>query len=365
MQVELLSIAGMLAINTVGTPGIQGAGITGVHGIGVKTPRAAAVAAITVGLAILIHIPKGGMFTNGLLSMMVADGKLLAVTLPVGSTLRTLGATPNVQVSAAPVVTCMAMLIPHPNSTRRPPTLLGSSPVGGLHKGATDLSPFVVRSTIPFGHAIWFGSCMSAGTNLRVWIDDRHPVFRRGVRSILQTDGFSISGEGAAFRPEPLVAETDVLFFEADSWGLQQAMSFAGDDDCRLVALVDDASERFVMDLVEAGVAALVFRHDLNPEKLVTTLRAVGAGNTSFPPDLLPKILERAAQGSNGGSRHLSDRELSVLQLLSEGDNTNDIAEALAYSTRTVKNIVHDVLMKMNCRNRVHAVAQATRQGLI
>jgi DNA-binding CsgD family transcriptional regulator len=37
----------------------------------------------------------------------------------------------------------------------------------------------------------------------------------------------------------------------------------------------------------------------------------------------------------------------------------------LCFSERTVKNIVHDVLMKLNCRNRAHAVAMATRQGVI
>ncbi len=185
------------------------------------------------------------------------------------------------------------------------------------------------------------------------------------MRSILVDEGFKVAGEGAAFRPEPEVARTDILFFEADSWGLQQALKLVGEAECRLVALVDEADERLIADLAEAGASAIVFRHDLSPEKLVTALRAVAAGNTALPADLLPRMLERAAQGSNGSARHLSERELSVLRLLSEGEDTNDIAERLSYSSRTVKNIVHDVLMKLNCRNRAHAVAQATRQGLI
>jgi DNA-binding NarL/FixJ family response regulator len=61
----------------------------------------------------------------------------------------------------------------------------------------------------------------------------------------------------------------------------------------------------------------------------------------------------------------LSDRELAVLRLLAEGSDTVEIGETLGYSERTVKNIVHDVLMKTNCRNRTHAVALATREGLI
>jgi DNA-binding CsgD family transcriptional regulator len=54
-----------------------------------------------------------------------------------------------------------------------------------------------------------------------------------------------------------------------------------------------------------------------------------------------------------------------VLARLSQGDDTQCIAIDLCYSERTVKNIVHDVLMKLNCRNRAHAVATATRQGII
>jgi hypothetical protein len=64
------------------------------QGIGVNTPRAAAVAAATCGLAGELHIPKGGMFTNGLLSMIVASGALL-ITLFAGSMVKGTGATPK------------------------------------------------------------------------------------------------------------------------------------------------------------------------------------------------------------------------------------------------------------------------------
>jgi len=50
-SVELLFKAGMLAINTIGTPGDQGAAVAGMQGCGVKVPDAAAVAAATIGLA--------------------------------------------------------------------------------------------------------------------------------------------------------------------------------------------------------------------------------------------------------------------------------------------------------------------------
>src|SRR5437016_6046610 len=72
--------AGMLPIRTVGDPGTHGAVVTGTQGMGVKTPRAAAVAAATVGFDGELHMPNGGIFTMGALSIMVAAGGPPAIT---------------------------------------------------------------------------------------------------------------------------------------------------------------------------------------------------------------------------------------------------------------------------------------------
>ena len=55
----------MLPISTVGEPGAHGADVAGIHGMGVNTPRAAAVALATVGLARDEHMPNGRIFTKG------------------------------------------------------------------------------------------------------------------------------------------------------------------------------------------------------------------------------------------------------------------------------------------------------------
>jgi DNA-binding NarL/FixJ family response regulator len=61
----------------------------------------------------------------------------------------------------------------------------------------------------------------------------------------------------------------------------------------------------------------------------------------------------------------LTDREIEVLRLLSDGLDTNEVSQRLYYSERTVKNIIHDVTSRLDLRNRTHAVAYAIRQGLI
>jgi len=68
MHLEVLLSAGIPPIRQVAEPGTQGA-VTGMQGMGVKTPSAAAVAAATVGLAMDIHMPKVGMFVMGMKSL--------------------------------------------------------------------------------------------------------------------------------------------------------------------------------------------------------------------------------------------------------------------------------------------------------
>jgi hypothetical protein len=75
------------------------------QGMGVSTPRAAAVAEATAGLAGHMHIAKEGMFTSGMLSMIVADGWTLVVLRLIGSTVKTPGAIPNEHVRMAPLQT--------------------------------------------------------------------------------------------------------------------------------------------------------------------------------------------------------------------------------------------------------------------
>jgi hypothetical protein len=106
MSVQVLSKVGMFPNRTVGAPGTQGAGVLGMQGIGVSTPKAAAVAAATIGLAIDMHIPNGIMFTMGTWSIMLASGTWLVRVLFTGRTTSELGAIPKLHCIMAPIQTC-------------------------------------------------------------------------------------------------------------------------------------------------------------------------------------------------------------------------------------------------------------------
>jgi hypothetical protein len=94
----------MSPIVTVGDPGVQGAVVIGMHGIGVSTPRAEAVAAATSGLAGHMHIPKVEMFSIGTKSMMVAAPTPPAVTM-FGVGVRLAGTIPISHINIAPMTT--------------------------------------------------------------------------------------------------------------------------------------------------------------------------------------------------------------------------------------------------------------------
>jgi hypothetical protein len=65
------------------------------QGIGVRTPRAAAVAAATIGFAMFMHVPNGVIFMNGMWFIIVAIGIFFATTQSIGGTIKGVGAAPN------------------------------------------------------------------------------------------------------------------------------------------------------------------------------------------------------------------------------------------------------------------------------
>jgi hypothetical protein len=104
-HVEPATKAGLPPIVVVGAFGVHGPVTAGVHGIGVSTPRAAAVADATAGLLRLEHIANDPTFSIGTMSAIAAAGMPSIVTRAAGRTDRVAGATPKLHCSMAPAVT--------------------------------------------------------------------------------------------------------------------------------------------------------------------------------------------------------------------------------------------------------------------
>jgi DNA-binding NarL/FixJ family response regulator len=123
---------------------------------------------------------------------------------------------------------------------------------------------------------------------------------------------------------------------------------------------------------IEAGACGLLRRSEAHPETLAQAVVSASSGDGSVPSDLLGRLLEhvgrlqRQVLSPRGITLSgLTGREIEVLKLVADGFDTAEIANELAYSERTIKNIIHDVTARLNLRNRSHAVAYAVRQGLI
>jgi DNA-binding NarL/FixJ family response regulator len=201
-----------------------------------------------------------------------------------------------------------------------------------------------------------------------VWIDEPHPLLRRGMVSCLLADDVPVAGESTLLAPGRAFRDAAVLLFDGDRGDLAaflDALPRASHTRPKLVAAVSEPDDERLERLARGGVSAILYRHELTPELLVGTVRSVLLGRTSMPTDLLPRLLTKAARADHVEPGALSDREVAVLRMLADGEDTRGIAQGLCYSERTVKNVVHDVLTKLSCRTRAQAVATATRAGII
>ncbi|GAA3911299.1 response regulator transcription factor [Streptomyces lacrimifluminis] len=124
--------------------------------------------------------------------------------------------------------------------------------------------------------------------------------------------------------------------------------------------------------VIECGVSAVLRRAEADQDRLVHLVLATANGEGVLPGDLLGKLLshvgslQRSALDPQGLSLStLTTREADMLRLVSEGLDTAEIARKTAYSERTVKNVLHEIITRLQLRNRTHAVGYALRNGLI
>ena len=140
----------------------------------------------------------------------------------------------------------------------------------------------------------------------------------------------------------------------------------------RVVVVATRLDDNGLMHAAEAGVCAMLRRSEADPHRIVDAVRSAAAGDGTLPPDLLGRLLEnvgrlqRQVLSPRGMTlTGLTEREIHVLRLVADGLDTAEIANKLSYSQRTIKNVIHDVTVRLNLSNRSQAVAYAVRQGLI
>lgn len=140
----------------------------------------------------------------------------------------------------------------------------------------------------------------------------------------------------------------------------------------RVVGVLSVLDAAGVLAGVEAGACGLIRRSEATTARLIDAVRAAANGDGTLSPDLLGGLLARLGNFQSEVLRPLglsfsglNDREIEVLRLVANGLDTEEIGLQLGYSPRTVKNVMHDITVRFNLKNRSHAVAFALRQGLI
>src|SRR4051795_4237566 len=208
---------------------------------------------------------------------------------------------------------------------------------------------------------------------MKVFVVDPHSIYRRGLAASLElVDGVcSVAHAGSvrdAWSDEEIFSADVVLVDTSMEGGLDLVGALSETTPAKVVACTSSADEGGVMAAVRAGAVGLLRKDTLTPESLGDAVRAAASGTGVLEPDLMVTLLRSmATDGMEAAAApaRLNEREQQVLGLIAAGHPTREVAEELCYSERTVKNILHDVVTKLNARSRSQAVASAVREGLI
>jgi DNA-binding NarL/FixJ family response regulator len=211
-----------------------------------------------------------------------------------------------------------------------------------------------------------------------VVIADDQELLRSGFAMILAADGIEVVGEAAdgaqaidaVRRTNPDVVLMDIQMPEID--GLEATRRILTGDATapRIIILTTFDFDRYVYAALSAGASGFLLK-DVSPERLVTAVRMVRAGDALLAPAITRRLVERFASRSDqaaGLHRDLSTltpRELDVIQLLAKGLSNAELATTLHLSETTVKTHVTRILSKLSLRDRAQAIIVAYETGLI
>jgi two-component system, NarL family, response regulator LiaR len=214
---------------------------------------------------------------------------------------------------------------------------------------------------------------------IKVVIADDHPLFREGLRMILERSpdtevvGEAADGEAVVALVRELCTEVcpDIVLMDIAMPGGDGMEATRGIKACcpdaSVVFLSAFGEEKFVRSMVETGAAGFLLK-DMRAHELVTAIRSVHQGGSVLSPSIAASILgsfdleQRAMQESRTGES-LTAREKEVLVLASRGLANKAIADRLEISSRTVQMHLSHIFEKLGVASRTEAVVTGLREG--
>jgi len=209
---------------------------------------------------------------------------------------------------------------------------------------------------------------------IRVYIVDDHPVVRRGIKGLLETEpdivvvGEATNGRDAVagvIELEPDIVLMDLVMPVMD--GIE-AIRRIGESKpgIRILVLTSFATDDKVFPAIKAGALGYLIK-DTAPEDLLRAIRQVYQGQPTLHPAIAQKLLKEVISPSDRppSPDPLTEREGDVLKLLARGLSNQEIAETLVISVATVYTHVSNILAKLHLASRTQAALYALREGYV
>jgi DNA-binding NarL/FixJ family response regulator len=207
---------------------------------------------------------------------------------------------------------------------------------------------------------------------IRILITDDHPLFRKGMRTLLAAvSDFAVIGE-ASSGPEAVALARklapDLVLMDlqmAGGGGIEATRALAGElPDARVlvISLFEDDDSIFMA--LRAGARGYILK-DAEEEEMIRAVRAVAAGQAIFSPTIAARMLAffSASPREPETFPELTTREREILGLIAQGCPNQVIADRLFLSPKTVANHVSSIFAKLRVADRAGAIVRAREAG--
>jgi DNA-binding NarL/FixJ family response regulator len=210
---------------------------------------------------------------------------------------------------------------------------------------------------------------------LSILIVDDHEVVRLGLKTLISNyPGFNVVGEASNANESlkmTIELEPDVVIMDIRLPGKNGIQATKDILEVRpgtkVVILTSYAEDELLFDAINAGAYGYVLKQ-IGSDDLIKSLERINRGEALLDPSLTQKLFKRVREANRKATdeafKPLSDQELKILLLISEGKTNKEIAAVIFLSEKTVRNYVSSVLSKLNLRTRSEAAAYAVRHNI-
>ena len=211
------------------------------------------------------------------------------------------------------------------------------------------------------------------GSDIRVLIVDDHPVVRDGLRAMFLQSNIEVIGEavdGLDAVEKARLLKPDVILMDVrmpDMDGLAATRIIKEENSSIAVVMMTSfESKDYLRDAVKAGAAAYLLK-GVDRTTILRAIENVVDGASLFAPSELVSLLREVSPTNpmRVVIDSLSNREIAVLNQISQGKTNSEIAEILDFSVGTIKKSVHAIIVKLNASDRTQAAVTAVRSGWV